>query len=120
MKWKYFGLYTGYAIPGVASGLECFLDAPQDILQGRRAALLTNPTAVTKDFNHAVDVLHAHQDVDLRLLLGPEHGVRATAQDMITVGDESDPITNLPVVSLYGESFNLSPSEALKDIDASR
>ena len=101
------------------SGLECFLDAPQDILQGRRAALLTNPTAVTKDFSHAVDVLHAHQDVDLRLLLGPEHGVRATAQDMIKVGDESDPITNLPVVSLYGESFeSLSPTpEALKDID---
>ena len=58
----------------------------------RRAALLTNPTAVTKDLTHAVDALHEHPNVDLRLLLGPEHGVRATAQDMITVGDELDPI----------------------------
>ena len=101
------------------SGLECFLDAPQDILQGRRAALLTNPTAVTKGLLHAVDVLHGHPSVDLRLLMGPEHGVRATAQDMIEVGDEFDPVTKLPVVSLYGESFeSLSPTpEALEGIE---
>jgi len=101
------------------SGLECFLNSPQDVLQGRRAALLTNPTAVTKDLTHAVDALHEHPNVDLRLLFGPEHGVRATAQDMITVGDELDPITKLPVVSLYGESFDsLSPTpESFKGID---
>lgn len=101
------------------SGLECFLDNPRAVLRGRRAALLTNPTAVTKEFVHAADALHEHPEVDLRLLLGPEHGVRAAAQDMIHVGDERDPMTNLPVVSLYGETFaSLSPApDSLADID---
>ncbi len=101
------------------SGLDCFLDNPSAVLRGRRVALLTNPTAVTKDFVHAVDALHAHPDVDLKLLMGPEHGVRATAQDMIEVGDERDPVTQLPVVSLYGETFDsLSPSpDSLEGID---
>jgi uncharacterized protein YbbC (DUF1343 family) len=68
---------------------------------------------------HAADLLHAARDVDLRLLFGPEHGIRGSAQDMIGVGTNLDPATGLPEVSLYGATFeSLSPAaDHLAEID---
>jgi uncharacterized protein YbbC (DUF1343 family) len=52
-------------------------------------------------------------------LYGPEHGVRGEAQDMIGVDDDHDRRTGIPVVSLYGQTFeSLAPSAAdLAEID---
>jgi uncharacterized protein YbbC (DUF1343 family) len=63
--------------------------------------------------------MHRHPDIDLRLLFGPEHGMRGAAQDMVGVGDTRDPVTGLPEVSLYGKTFeSLSPAAAhLSQID---
>jgi len=63
--------------------------------------------------------MHRHHDIDLRLLFGPEHGIRGAAQDMVSVCDARDPATGLLEVSLYGRSFeSLSPSPAnLSQID---
>ena len=60
-----------------------------------------------------------HPDVKSQDSLWPEHGVRAAAQDMIGVGDDRDGRTGLPVVSLYGKTFDsLSPSaKHLQEID---
>ena len=101
------------------TGLERLLDAPKRWLGKARVGLVANPTTVDRRLNHAVDLLHGHPDVDLRLLFGPEHGIRGAAQDMIGVGDARDPVTGLPEVSLYGESFeSLSPTpEHLSQID---
>ena len=101
------------------TGLEVLLDDPDRWLQGGRVGLVANPTAVDRDLHHIVDLLHEHPCVDLRLLFGPEHGIRGAAQDMITVGDALDPATGLPEVSLYGTTFDsLSPRpEQLAEID---
>jgi uncharacterized protein YbbC (DUF1343 family) len=101
------------------TGLERLLDDPKRWLGKARVGLVANPTAVDRQLNHAVDLLRPHPDVDLRLLLGPEHGIRGAAQDMIGVSDGIDPATELPEVSLYGETFeSLSPQpEHLCQID---
>lgn len=101
------------------TGLERLLDEPKRWLGKARAGLVANPTAVDRRLVHAVDLLHGHPDVDLRLLFGPEHGIRGAAQDMIAVGDTRDPATRLPEVSLYGKSFeSLSPTpQHLSQID---
>lgn len=101
------------------TGLERLLDEPKRWLGKGRAGLVANPTAVDRRLVHAVDLLHGHPDVDLRLLFGPEHGIRGAAQDMIAVGDTRDPGTRLPEVSLYGKSFeSLSPTpQHLSHID---
>jgi uncharacterized protein YbbC (DUF1343 family) len=101
------------------SGLECFFADPKAWVGDARVGLVCNPTAVDSQLRLAVDLLHAHPDVDLRLLFGPEHGLRADAQDMIGVTDARDSQTGLPVVSLYGSTFaSLSPRpEHLRDID---
>jgi uncharacterized protein YbbC (DUF1343 family) len=101
------------------TGLERLLEAPRDWLGKARVGLVANPTAVDRRLRHAVDLLHGHPDVDLRLLFGPEHGIRGAAQEMIEVGDSRDPVTGLPEASLYGRSFkSLSPTaEQLSRID---
>lgn len=102
------------------TGLEVFLADPERHLGSKdaRVALLCNHTAVDRDLAHAVDRLLS-AGVKLVRLFAPEHGVRATAQDMETVGEVRDPVSGLPVISLYGDSAeSLRPlPEQLEDID---
>ena len=54
--------------------------------------------------------------VPLVRLFGPEHGLSATAADGALVADGTDPLTGLPVVSLYGD--HMRPTAAmLEDLD---
>ena len=101
------------------TGLEKLLDDPKRWLSNARVGLVANPASVDRRLVHAVDLLHRHEDVDLRLLFGPEHGIRGNAQDMVEVGDACDAATGLREVSLYGNNFaSLSPSaEHLSQID---
>jgi uncharacterized protein YbbC (DUF1343 family) len=101
------------------SGLERLLDAPRRWLGRARVGLVANPTTVDRDLHHAVDRMHAHPEIDLRLLFGPEHGIRGAAQDMVDVGSGRDSVTRLPEISLYGTTFaSLSPRpEHLSAID---
>ncbi|MCB9680300.1 MAG: DUF1343 domain-containing protein [Alphaproteobacteria bacterium] len=100
------------------SGLEVLLDERPDDLKGARVALVCNHTAVDRHFRHAIDRLVA-AGVTLVRLLGPEHGVRATAQDMEGVDESRDPVTGLPTVSLYGhDAASLRPRpEHLAGVD---
>jgi len=80
---------------------------------------VANPTTVDRRLAHAADLLHRHPDVDLRCLFGPEHGLRGSAQDMVSVAGGTDPGTGLPAASLYGTTFeSLSPTpEQLSGVD---
>jgi uncharacterized protein YbbC (DUF1343 family) len=101
------------------TGLERLLDEPRRWLGKARVGLVANPTTTDRHLTHAADLMGRHPDIDLRLLFGPEHGIRGAAQDMVGVGDGRDPVTGLPEISLYGEIFDsLSPSPAhLAQID---
>jgi uncharacterized protein YbbC (DUF1343 family) len=107
-------------VPRVVTGLERVLSDREDALAGKRIGLIANPTTVDTRFCHAVDLLAAHPKVDLRVLFGPEHGLRGDAQDMIAVGAARDARTGLPVYSLYGtdEASLTPPPESLEGLDA--
>lgn len=106
------------------SGLDALL-ASQDLLdrhvRGRRVGVCCNHTAVTAELQHILPALRG-QGAAIARVFGPEHGVDATAQDMIGVADgETDaPTADLPsTVSLYGEDeASLHPPvETLADLD---
>ena len=65
--------------------------------------MVTNPTGVTRDVRHIVDVMHADDRVDLVAVFGPEHGFRGTAQAGGSEGRYDDPATGLPVYDTYQE-----------------
>lgn len=104
----------------VLPGLEVLIDQEPWRIQGKRIGLVTNQSAITRDFQHAVKLLHAGRGWKLAALFGPEHGIWGEAQDMAHVDHSIDPMTGLPVYSLYGKSeADLAPRrEALKDLDA--
>ncbi|MCO4761922.1 MAG: DUF1343 domain-containing protein [Myxococcales bacterium] len=90
-------------------------------LLGHRVAVVCNPTSLVRTptgRTHIVDAMRG-AGVDVVQLFGPEHGVWATAQDMIGVDGGRDPIFGLPVRSLYGydaDSLVLRP-ETLDGVD---
>ena len=87
-------------------------------LRGRRLGVVSHPASVACDLTHLVDLL-LERDLDVRVVMGPEHGVRGDAQDMEAVAGHTDRRTNLPVISLYGDTpDSLRPSTAvLADLD---
>ncbi|MFJ7076680.1 exo-beta-N-acetylmuramidase NamZ domain-containing protein [Streptomyces sp. NPDC098781] len=74
------------------------------VLDGQKVGIVTNPTGVTRDVRHIVDVMHADEKVDLRAVFGPEHGFRGTAQAGGSEGRYDDPATGLPVYDTYLKS----------------
>ena len=85
-------------------------------LAGKRVGLITNHSAVDKDGNNAIDVLHKAPGVTLAAIFSPEHGFRGTEEGGVLIADSSDPVTGVPVYSLYGKTRRPSP-EMLKGLD---
>ncbi|WP_086870159.1 exo-beta-N-acetylmuramidase NamZ family protein [Streptomyces viridochromogenes] len=73
-------------------------------LDGQKVGIVTNPTGVTRDVRHIVDVMHADDRVNLTAVFGPEHGFRGTAQAGGSEGRYDDPATGLPVYDTYLKS----------------
>ncbi|MGW3358852.1 exo-beta-N-acetylmuramidase NamZ family protein [Streptomyces bungoensis] len=73
-------------------------------LGGGRVGVVTNPTGVTRDARHIVDVMHEDPRVRLTAVFGPEHGFRGTAQAGGSEGRYDDPATGLPVYDTYLKS----------------
>ncbi|MER5310458.1 DUF1343 domain-containing protein [Streptomyces sp. NPDC002773] len=90
--------------PGVRTGFERLAADGYALLAGERVGVVTNPTGVTRDARHIVDVMHADERVDLVAVFGPEHGFRGTAQAGGSEGRYDDPATGLPVYDTYLKS----------------
>ncbi|AYV26944.1 hypothetical protein EES41_09450 [Streptomyces sp. ADI95-16] len=88
----------------VRTGFERLAADGYGVLAGQRIGVVTNPTGITADARHLVDVLHADERVDLVAVFGPEHGFRGTAQAGGSEGAARDPATGLPVHDTYGKS----------------
>ncbi|MFE2064685.1 exo-beta-N-acetylmuramidase NamZ domain-containing protein [Streptomyces sp. NPDC059467] len=71
------------------------------LLGGQKVGIVTNPTGITPDVRHIVDVMHADPRVRLTAVFGPEHGFRGTAQAGGSEGRSDDPATGLPVYDTY-------------------
>ncbi|MGA0544230.1 exo-beta-N-acetylmuramidase NamZ family protein [Brevundimonas sp. VNH65] len=87
-------------------GIDRLISEPalQAELQGRRVALLAHPASVTADLTHSIDALAAIPGVRLTAAFGPQHGMKGDLQDnMMETPDETDPVHDIPVFSLYGE-----------------
>ena len=84
------------------SGLEVFLENDLPRLRGTRVAILTNQTGVLRDLSGITEVIAAAPQIELVAIFGPEHGVHGRAQAGEGVADEVDPLTGVPVYSLYG------------------
>jgi uncharacterized protein YbbC (DUF1343 family) len=100
----------------VETGLEVLAGGNFKELLGKRVGLITNPTGVNRNLRSAIDILYNAEGVRLTALYSPEHGIRGEFTAGESVGSVSDPVTRLPVYSLYGKTRKPTP-EMLKGID---
>jgi uncharacterized protein YbbC (DUF1343 family) len=101
----------------VQLGLERLLDQRLDLVRDARVGLVCNQATVDHSLRHAADVLHAHPQVRLTTLFGPQHGIRGDVQDnMVETAHGLDKQTGLPVYSLYSETREPT-ARMLQDVD---
>lgn len=100
----------------VKTGIEVLRDNGFQGLEGKRVALLTNPSGVDSQLQSTVDIFCEAENINLVALFAPEHGVRGDVYAGGKVESGFDDITGLPVYSLYGSTRQ--PTDAmLKGID---
>lgn len=93
--------------PGVVrTGFAVLAAGRYRSLAGRKVGIIANPTSITTDLQHEVDVMHGSSDVDLIAVFGPEHGFRGTAQAGGSQGFYTDEKTGLPVYDLYAKTVD--------------
>jgi uncharacterized protein YbbC (DUF1343 family) len=90
--------------PVVQTGLEALINSKFEVLKGKRVGLITNPTGVDHNLRSGIDILFKAEGFKLAALYSPEHGVRGDFSAGEVVGTVTDPSTNLPVYSLYGNT----------------
>jgi uncharacterized protein YbbC (DUF1343 family) len=101
----------------VLTGLDVLVRDRFHLLQGQKFGLLAHAASVDRKLVHILDRL-LEVGVEPSLLLAPEHGIYAAAQDMQPV--ENDRLSGIPVVSLYGSDPGSlrPPPQMLSGLDA--
>lgn len=100
----------------VLVGVEVLARSHARDLAGRRVGLITNPTGVDRELNSTIDIVRALPDVKLVRLFAPEHGVRGAHYAGDKVDETRDPVSGIPIASLYGKTRRPTP-EMLADLD---
>jgi uncharacterized protein YbbC (DUF1343 family) len=102
----------------VSFGVDNFIFGEKPLVRSlARIAMATNDTArLASNSNVTSRVALQQAGFNLIRLFSPEHGIGAAAADGAHVADGVDPLTDVPVVSLYGSKFRPSADE-LRDID---
>ena len=85
-------------------------------LKGKRVGLVTNHTGIDSHGIKSRKILAAAKNVRLVALYTPEHGLDGTTPAGKYVKSGKDPVTGLPVFSLYGPTRKPS-AEMLRGID---
>lgn len=89
----------------VLSGLDG-ISRFDDLLQGKRVGLMTNPTGIDHQLRSSIDILN--ERYRLSALFGCEHGVRGDAQAGDRVDTYTDAQTGVTVYSVYGNSDRMT------------
>ena len=88
----------------ITLGLERLIADPPGWLANKRLGLLCNQASTDSRFHHTRDLIHQTFPGKLACLLSPQHGFFSEKQDNMVESEHAvDPITGLPIFSLYGK-----------------
>jgi uncharacterized protein YbbC (DUF1343 family) len=111
---------TGYSPADTAVKTKKFMTGADQVksyltlLKGKKVAVVANQTSMVGKM-HLVDTL-LKLKVNITCVFSPEHGFRGEAAAGESVGNNIDPETNIPIISLYGEHHTPTKKD-LKDVD---
>lgn len=98
----------------ILNGIDTIMEAAQ-LFKGKKLGLITSPTGLNKEFVSTIQILHEH--FHLAAMFSPEHGVRGDQAAGAMVETYSDPITGVPVYSLYRKDSKRLSQEMLDEVD---
>ena len=101
--------YKSNPVPG-ANQTELY----RDMIAGKSIAVVANQTSVVGQ-THLVDTLLGMK-INVKVIFAPEHGFRNLADAGESIADGKDSITQIDIISLYGNHLKPTP-EDLKGID---
>jgi uncharacterized protein YbbC (DUF1343 family) len=81
----------------------------RNLVKGKNVAVLANQTSMAGS-THLVDFLLG-QGVNIKVIFAPEHGFRDMADAGDKISDGKDPLTGLPIISLYGKHLKPTPDD---------
>lgn len=87
----------------VSTGLDRLLAEEAEKLRGRRYGLLCHRASLTRELEPCHLAL-VRLGAPPSVLFAPEHGFYGVEQDMVAASERRDPLTGLPILSLYGDS----------------
>ena len=95
----------------ISIGIEQLVRNPPPEFQGKRLALLCNQASTDSLFHHSRDIVNEIFPGQLVCLFSPQHGFFSEKQDnMVESGHHRDPVTGLPVFSLYADKRQPEPA----------
>ncbi|MBW7458598.1 exo-beta-N-acetylmuramidase NamZ domain-containing protein [Paenibacillus sepulcri] len=98
----------------IRNGIDCITQYAH-VFKGKRLGLITGPTGLNNDFAATIQILH--ENFNLAALFSPEHGVRGDQEAGAMVDTYQDPITGVPVYSLYRKDSKRLTQEMLERVD---
>ncbi|MBN1508973.1 MAG: DUF1343 domain-containing protein [Sedimentisphaerales bacterium] len=104
-----WGWLAGCCSAAMRTGLDNVGES-KDLFKGKRVGIIANHTSYNSQRRHIVDVLSAMDGVRVVALFSPEHGVRGTEEAGASVDSQTDPVSGLPVYSLYGQTNKPTPA----------
>ena len=93
------------------TGLDVLLESDCSHLKGKKVGLITNQTGVTSKMVQNIDAFTKSENVDLKAIFSPEHGLFGSASAGEKIYNKTDSIFGIPLFSLYGN--NKKPSNCL-------
>lgn len=103
-------IFQGKKIMAGAERINVYLP----LIKGRKVGIFANQTSMVGN-THLVDTLRK-LGIEIKVIFGPEHGFRGTADAGEKIGNYTDEKTGIPVVSLYGNKRRPS-AEDVKNVD---
>ena len=102
----------------VLTGLEVMAADDFQALDGKKVGVLANANSIIHDGRNIVTLLAASKHAKLAAIFAPEHGFRATSQAGANISSGKDPVTGVPIYSLYEGNSHRPKPEALRGLDA--
>jgi len=102
--------------PGpVQPGIEVLASSGFAALNGKKIGVITNHSGIDSARRSTISLLRSAPGVKVRAIFSPEHGLNGRLDERVSSG--TDPLSGLPVYSLYGE-VKKPTREMLRGLDA--
>ncbi|WP_018753234.1 exo-beta-N-acetylmuramidase NamZ family protein [Paenibacillus sanguinis] len=82
---------------------------------GKRVGLITAPTGLARNFEPTISIVREH--FNLTAMFAPEHGIRGELDAGALVESYIDPVTKVPVYSLYRKDSKRLTKQMLDQVD---